>query len=66
MRLHRLLLLLTALATLLAPKGELNLNFGDDIIAAVVVTANGEIRHEPTRLRLSMPPLKQPLVESAK
>jgi NAD(P) transhydrogenase subunit alpha len=57
---------ISALATLLAPKGELNLNFDDDIIAAVVVTANGEIRHEGTRQRLSMPPLKQPLVESAK
>jgi NAD(P) transhydrogenase subunit alpha len=57
---------ISALATLLAPKGELNLNFSDDIIDAVVVTANGEIRHEPTRKRLGMPPLKQPLVESAK
>jgi proton-translocating NAD(P)+ transhydrogenase subunit alpha len=57
---------ISALAILLAPKGELNLNFGDDIIDAVVVTANGEIRHEPTRLRLGLPPLKQSTVESAK
>lgn len=57
---------ISALAVLLAPKGELNLNFGDDIIDAVVVTANGEVRHEATRQRLSMPPLKKPLVESAK
>ena len=44
-----------ALVVLLAPKGELNLNFGDDIINAVCVTANGEIRHAPTRLRLGLP-----------
>jgi NAD(P) transhydrogenase subunit alpha len=43
-----------ALVALLAPKGELNLNFADDIIAAVVVTAGGEIRHAPTRARLGM------------
>ena len=43
-----------ALVTLLAPKGELNLNFGDDIISAVCVTADGEIRHAPTRQRLGM------------
>src|SRR5712671_3335391 len=48
-----------ALVALLAPKGELNLNFGDDIIDAVVVTANGEVRHGPTRQRLGMPP-RQP------
>jgi NAD(P) transhydrogenase subunit alpha len=57
---------ISALATLLAPKGELNLNFADDIIDAVVVTANGEIRHEPTRLRLGLAPLKQIPVEVAK
>jgi NAD(P) transhydrogenase subunit alpha len=57
---------ISALVTLLAPKGELNLNFGDDIIDAVVVTANGEVRHEPTRRRLGMAPLKSPIVESAK
>src|SRR5580765_2123422 len=56
----------SALAILLAPKGELNLNFGDDIIDAVVVTANGEVRHEPTRRRLGMEPLKSPTVGSAK
>jgi NAD(P) transhydrogenase subunit alpha len=43
----------SALVTLLAPKGDLELNFDDDIIAAVCMTANGEIRHEPTRKRLS-------------
>jgi len=57
---------ISALATLLAPKGDLNLNFGDDIIDAVVVTANGEIRHEPTRLRLGMAPLNQTPAEVAK
>jgi H+-translocating NAD(P) transhydrogenase subunit alpha len=43
----------SALVTLLAPKGELELNFDDDIIAAVCMTANGEIRHEATQQRLS-------------
>src|SRR5688572_16957679 len=42
----------TALVTLLAPKGELNLNFADDIISAVCVTAGGKIRHAPTLERL--------------
>ena len=55
-----------ALATLLAPKGELNLNFGDDIISAVCITADGEIRHAPTRQRLGMPELQPSTVESAK
>src|SRR5688500_60266 len=41
-----------ALVTLLAPKGELNLNFADDIISAVCVTAGGKIRHAPTLERL--------------
>jgi NAD(P) transhydrogenase subunit alpha len=44
-----------ALVVLLAPKGELNLNFSDDIINAVCVTAAGEIRHAPTRQRLGLP-----------
>ncbi|GAC1452835.1 MAG: Re/Si-specific NAD(P)(+) transhydrogenase subunit alpha [Gemmatimonadaceae bacterium] len=56
---------ISALVTLLAPKGELNLNFGDDIIDAVVVTAEGQVRHEPTRRRLGMPPLKPTTVGSA-
>jgi len=43
----------SALVALLAPTGTLALNFGDDIIAAVCVTANGEIRHAPTRERLA-------------
>jgi NAD(P) transhydrogenase subunit alpha len=55
-----------ALVVLLAPKGELVLNFSDDIIDAVVVTANGDVRHEPTRRRLHLPPLKQSTVESAR
>jgi NAD(P) transhydrogenase subunit alpha len=54
-----------ALVVLLAPKGELNLNFGDDIISAVCVTADGEIRHAPTRQRLGMPKLQPSTVESA-
>ena len=54
-----------ALVVLMAPKGELNLNFSDDIIDAVCVTAGGEIRHAPTRQRLGLP--AQPsTVESAK
>jgi NAD(P) transhydrogenase subunit alpha len=57
---------ISALVALLAPKGELNLNFGDDIIDAVVVTANGEVRNEATRRRLGMEPLKSPTVESAR
>ncbi len=57
---------ISALVVLLAPKGELNLNFGDDIINAVVVTANGEVRHEATRRRLGMEPLQSPTVGSAK
>jgi NAD(P) transhydrogenase subunit alpha len=48
---------LGALVVLLAPKGELNLNFADDIIAAVCIVADGEVRHNPTRLRLGMSPL---------
>ena len=55
-----------ALVTLLAPKGELNLNFGDDIISAVCVTADGEIRHAPTRQRLGMSRQEPSTVESAR
>src|SRR3954466_5722826 len=43
-----------ALVTLLAPKGELNLNFGDDIIDAVTIVAEGDVRHAGTRQRLGM------------
>jgi H+-translocating NAD(P) transhydrogenase subunit alpha len=43
-----------ALVTLLAPHGDLNLNFADDIIDAVVITAHGEIRHAPTLQRLGL------------
>jgi NAD(P) transhydrogenase subunit alpha len=55
-----------ALVTLLAPKGELNLNFADDIIDAVCITAGGEIRHAPTRQRLGISNLKTSTVEPAK
>jgi proton-translocating NAD(P)+ transhydrogenase subunit alpha len=55
-----------ALVTLLAPKGELNLNFDDDIISAVCVTADGEIRRAATRQRLGMSKLEQSAVESAR
>jgi NAD(P) transhydrogenase subunit alpha len=44
----------SALVTLLAPKGTLDLNLNDDIIDAVCVTANGEVRHAPTRGRLGL------------
>jgi len=43
----------TALIALLAPDGKLALNLDDDIISAVCITANGEIRHGPTRDRLA-------------
>ncbi len=55
-----------ALVTLLAPKGELNLNFGDDIISAVCVTTDGEIRHAPTRQRLGLSQPQPSTVESAR
>lgn len=57
---------ISALVVLLAPKGELNLNFADDIIDAVVITANGEVRHEATRRRLGLEPLKSPTVGAAR
>ncbi len=55
-----------ALVVLLAPKGEMNLNFGDDIISAVCVTAYGEIRHAPTLQRLGRSTPHPVTVESAK
>ncbi|MFL5636347.1 MAG: Re/Si-specific NAD(P)(+) transhydrogenase subunit alpha [Gemmatimonadaceae bacterium] len=57
---------IAALVTLLAAKGELALNFGDDIIDAVCITANGEVRHNPTRLRLGMEPVKPAMAEAAR
>lgn len=42
----------SALIALIAPNGKLELNLNDDIIAAVCVTANGEILHGPTKARL--------------
>jgi NAD(P) transhydrogenase subunit alpha len=55
-----------ALVTLLAPHGELNLNFADDIIDAVVITAGGEVRHAPTRQRLGMSNPRTSTAETAK
>jgi NAD(P) transhydrogenase subunit alpha len=49
----------SALIALLAPKGKLELNLDDDIISAVCMTANGEIRHVPTRERLATAPSQQ-------
>ena len=37
-----------------------------DIIDAVTITAAGQVRHEPTRRRLGMSPLKPSTVGSAK
>jgi NAD(P) transhydrogenase subunit alpha len=42
----------SALIALLAPNGKLELNMSDDIIAAVTMTANGEIVHGPTKEKL--------------
>lgn len=42
----------SALVALLAPAGALNLDFNDDIINAVCVTANGEIRNASIQERL--------------
>jgi NAD(P) transhydrogenase subunit alpha len=50
---------LAALVALLAPKGELNLNLGDDILDAVTIVAGGEVRHAATRQRLGMAPQTQ-------
>ncbi|MDQ6872276.1 MAG: Re/Si-specific NAD(P)(+) transhydrogenase subunit alpha [Gemmatimonadota bacterium] len=55
-----------ALVALLAPKGELNVNFADDIISAVVVTDGGEVRHAPTRQRLGMFSPTSSIAEPAK
>ena len=54
----------SALIALLAPKGQLELNMNDDIIAAVTMTANGEILHAPTRDKLGVATATQP-TESA-
>jgi len=52
-----------ALVTLLAPQGELKLNFADDIIDAVLIT-----HHAPTRQRVGMsnPRISTPSPETAK
>jgi hypothetical protein len=52
--------------TLLAPQGELKLNFADDIIDAVTITAAGEIRHAPTRQRLGLTKPGISIAESAR
>ncbi|MFL5595277.1 MAG: Re/Si-specific NAD(P)(+) transhydrogenase subunit alpha [Gemmatimonadaceae bacterium] len=57
---------IAAFVTLVAPKGELDLNFGDDIIDAVCITANGVVRHNPTRMRLGMAPMKPAIAEVAR
>src|SRR6478672_3016736 len=57
---------LGALIALLAPKGELNLNFGDDIIDAVTIVAGGEVRNAVTRQRLGMAPLPPKAAGAAK
>jgi NAD(P) transhydrogenase subunit alpha len=44
---------LSALIALLTKDGKLNLDMNDDIIAAVTVTAGGEIRNQSIRSRLS-------------
>lgn len=51
-----------ALVTLLAPQGELKLNFSDDIIDAVVVTAGGEVRNARIRQQLG---ISNPRISSA-
>src|SRR5688500_10075119 len=56
---------ISALVTLLAPKGTLDLNLKDDIIDAVCMTLDGEIRHAPTRQRLQLPPLGSDVTEAA-
>jgi NAD(P) transhydrogenase subunit alpha len=55
-----------AFVTLLAPQGQLKLNFADDIIDAVVMTAAGQVRNETTRRRLGLPPLETITAETVK
>jgi len=54
----------SALIALLAPTGKLEMNMSDDIIAAVTMTANGEVLHGPTREKLGVAKSPQP-TESA-
>lgn len=49
-----------SLLGLLIKDGELNLDFGDDIIDATCLTYDGEIRYAPVRERLGLPPLQAP------
>ena len=44
---------ISALVTLLAPEGQLKLDMADDIISAVCVTADGEVRNAGIMQRLS-------------
>jgi H+-translocating NAD(P) transhydrogenase subunit alpha len=44
---------LTSLITLLTKDGGLNLDLNDDIIAAVCVTTNGEVRNASINARLT-------------
>ncbi|HMA22052.1 MAG TPA: hypothetical protein VKO87_14680, partial [Gemmatimonadaceae bacterium] len=44
---------LAALIALLTKDGQLNLDMNDDIISAVTVTANGEIRNQAVQTRLA-------------
>src|SRR5437764_1156329 len=57
---------LASRVTLLAPHGELTLNSGADSINAVCITADGEVRHNPTRLRLGLSPLPTQTAGSAR
>jgi NAD(P) transhydrogenase subunit alpha len=56
----------SAFVTLLAPKGDLELNYKDDIVDAVVITANGEVRHAPTLQRLNQADPNAVVTASAK
>ena len=47
-----------SLLGLLVKDGQLNLDFGDDIIDATCLTHDGEIRYGPARERLGLPPLE--------
>ena len=44
---------IAALVALIAPEGHLKLDMSDDIIAAVCVTADGDVRNEAIRQKLS-------------
>ncbi len=52
---------IAAFISLLAPKGSLELNFADDIIDAVCVTADGDIRNRGIRERLGLTTAEMPV-----